>query len=511
MTRGERVCAFLEKYCIVPEGSRVGQPMRLDPFQREFILRVYDNPAGTELAILSIAKKNAKTCLIAALVLAHVAGPEARLNSQLVSGAMSREQAGHVFEYARKMVELSAALKRVVRIVPSRKRIVGLALNVEYRALAADGKRIHGISPLVAILDEVGQVKGPRSEFVDAITTSQGAHESPLLLVISTQAASDADMLSIWIDNARTNDNPHTVLALYEAPDECELGDESAWRAANPALGTFRSLADMRKQAEKAIQIPSFEPTFRNLCLNQRVEASAPFVSRAIWKAGARDLVEHDGKMPVYVGLDLSSVDDLTALVAVWQAGGQWNVAPMFWMPEEGIRNRAKRDQQPYDTWAKQGFIQTTPGPTVDYDYVAAQLLEMAAGWNLKLLAFDRWRIDVFKAALSRAGASADFIERMQSFGQGYQSMSPAMDALQRELLAGRIAHADHPVLKMCAANAVVKFEKGATRPGDEAGNRKLDKSKSTGRIDGMVALVMAMGVAAGQQTPEPTYSVGFV
>lgn len=499
MTRGERVIAFIERYCIVFEGDLVGLPMVLDQFQRQFVLDVYDNEHGTNLAILSIAKKNGKTGLIAAIVICHLAGPEARLNSQIVSGAMSREQAALVFDYAAKMVRLNPALDRVIRIVPSRKRMYGLARNVEFRALAADAKRTQGISPVVAILDEVGQVQGPRSAFVDAITTAQGAYEDSLLLIISTQAASDGDYLSITIDDARTGDDVHTVCHVYEATKDCKLSDEAEWSRANPALGTFRSMKDMRKLAYKAERVPSFTPTFRNLNLNQRVETTAPYISRDLWDANAGDLTPHDGECKVWASLDLSAINDLTALVAIWKAGGKWNVSCRFWAPEVGLLDRVKRDKAPYDVWAKQGYLHLTPGPTVDYDYVAAQVLEMSADWNLQAIAFDRWRIDVFKAALKRCEASDAFVELMKPFGQGFQSMSPALDALETQALAHRIAHANNPVLRMCSQNAKVTK--------DAVNNRKLDKRQSFGRIDGLVAMTMSFGIAAaevGEQAGDP-------
>ncbi len=502
MTRGERMIAFIERYCIVPEGDLAGRLMVLEDFQKRFILDVYDNPDGTNLAILSIAKKNGKTGLIAAIVLAHVAGPEARLNSQVVCGAMSRDQASILFDYAAKMVALSPALAPRVRIVSSRKRLYGLAKNVEFRALSADAKRTQGISPVVAIGDEVGQIRGPRSDFMDAITTAQGAYDDGILFLISTQAANDADYLSVVIDDARNDPNPHTVCHVYEAEKECQVVDEAGWQAANPALGKFRSLADMRKLADKAQRMPSFAPTFRNLNLNQRVETTSPFVSRDAWNLNASEIVPHEGVAPVWAGLDLSAINDLTALVAIWEAGGKWNVSATFWTPERGLRERAARDKQPYDVWAEQGLIQLTPGATVDYDYVAEQVLEMAAEWNLQALAFDRWRIEVFKAALTRKEAPASFLEAMQPFGQGFQSMSPALDSLEGLLLNGRMAHGGNPVLRMCAANAKVTK--------DPAGNRKLDKLKSVGRIDGLQALAMAAGVAAENLQPEaaPEYQV---
>ena len=194
MSRAERVISFIGRYCLTPDGAHVGKPMVLAEFQKQFIRDVYDNPAGTRRAILSVSRKNGKSGLIAALMLCHLVGPEAKLNSQLISGAMSRDQAALVFNLASKMCQLSPKLSAIVRIVPSGKRLIGLPLNTEYRALAADGKTAHGLSPVLAILDEIGQVRGPQSDFIDAITTSQGAHAAPLLIVISTQAANDADL-----------------------------------------------------------------------------------------------------------------------------------------------------------------------------------------------------------------------------------------------------------------------------------------------------------------------------
>ena len=247
MTRGERVIAFIERYCIVPEGELLGQPMRLDDFQKRFILAIYDNPHRTDKAYLSIARKNGKTGLIAGILLAHLIGPEAVQNSQIVSGAMSREQAAIVFNLAVKMINLNPKLQEIVHIIPSGKRLVGKPCNVEYRALSAEGKTAHGLSPVLAILDEVGQIVGPRSEFVDAIVTSQGAHKNPLLIAISTQAASDADLFSIWLDDAKNSKDPHIVSHVYEADKDADVLDPEAWKAANPALGNFRSLDDMKR------------------------------------------------------------------------------------------------------------------------------------------------------------------------------------------------------------------------------------------------------------------------
>lgn len=489
MTRGERVIAFIERYCIVPEGKLIGQPMKLDGFQKDFLLDVYDNPVGTCRAILSIARKNGKTGLIAGILLAHLVGPEAVQNSQIVSGAMSREQAALVFSLSVKMINLNPALQDIVHIIPSGKRLIGTPCNVEYKALAAEGKTAHGLSPVLAILDEVGQVVGPRSDFVDAIVTSQGAHETPLLIAISTQAANDADLLSVWIDDAVTSADPHIVCHVHTAEKDADIMDRAAWRAANPALGTFRSLDEMQRRAEEAARMPTSENTFRNLNLNQRVSTVSPFVSRNVWEVSILKGI-HPSMIvgECYAGLDLSEKNDLTALVIVGQDKDRdWLVFPFFWTPGKTLLDRARRDRAPYDVWAKQGHLQTTPTASVEYDFVVLKIAELLSEFDVKAIAFDRWRIDIFKKEVDRIGLTLPLVK----FGQGYRDMAPAIDTLETVLLNHRLRHGNHPVMTMCASNATVIK--------DSAGNRKIDKSKATGRMDGMVALAMAMGAANGE------------
>jgi phage terminase large subunit-like protein len=484
VTRGEKVISFLERYCLAPEGTRVGKKLVLDDFQKKFILEVYDNPAKTRRAYLSIARKNGKTAILAGLVLAHLVGPEAQLNSQIISGARSRDQAAQVYNYASKMVMLSHKLSEVVRVIPSSKKLVGLPLNVEYKALSAEAKTAHGLSPIVAILDEVGQVRGAQDDFIDAITTAQGAHETPLLIAISTQAADDADLFSVWIDDAMASKDPKIVCHLYAAPADAELLDESAWKAANPALGTFRSYDDLAEQAKQAVRMPSAENTFRNLMLNQRVSTVSPFISRDVWKSCGGKVLEF-GDVEVFAGLDLSARTDLTALILMAKIVGHWHVQAHFWTPEKGLIDRAKRDRQPYDLWARQNYMHTTPGATVDYEYVAHDIAKIFENLNVKAIGYDRWRIDLMRKELDKIGVNLPLVE----FGQGFKDMSGALDALESELLNKRVSHGNHPVLTMCAANAVVSK--------DPAGNRKLDKAKATGRIDGLVAMAMAFGMAA--------------
>jgi phage terminase large subunit-like protein len=498
VTRGERVIEFIHRYCRVPEGAKVGEPIALAEFQRKFIIEVYDNPAGTRRAYLAIARKNGKSALIACLLLAHLAGPEKKLNSQIVSGARSRDQAALVFSLAAKMVSLSEELSKVVRIVPSGKRLIGLVDNVEYRALAAEGTTAHGLSPVLAILDEVGQIKGEQDDFIDAITTSQGAHDAPLLIAISTQAPTDADLFSVWLDDAERSQDPAIVSHVYTAPEGCEVDDEAGWAAANPALGLFRSRRDVEEQAAQAKRMPAAENTFRVLTLNQRVNMVAAFVSAAVWKAGNR---EPDDEVflagPVYGGLDLSGTTDLTALVLTARdLEGTLHVRPYFWMPQDTVIEASKRDRAKYDVWVRQGLLRTTPGKVIDYAFVARDIGMLTADLPVAKIGFDRWRMDRMKQQLDAAGVTLP----LEPFGQGYVSMSPALDALESDLLQERVLHGGHPVLAMCAANAVVVP--------DPSGNRKLDKRKSTGRIDGLQALAMASGVEAMAFEVAPSYEI---
>nr|WP_184116592.1 terminase TerL endonuclease subunit [Sphingomonas abaci] len=486
MTRGERVIAFIHKYCVVPEGKLVGKPVELIDFQRQFILDVYDNPAGTTEGILSIARKNGKSALIACILLAHLVGPEARLNSQIVSGARSRDQAALVFKLASKMVLLNPALKKLVRIVPSGKTLIGLTMNVEFRALAADGHTAHGLSPVLAILDELGQVRGEQDDFVEAIETASGAYDDALRLIISTQAPTDADMLSIKIDDARRSNDPKIVAHVYEAPEKCEVLDAKAHRAANPALGAFRSQVELDAAAQKASRMPSFENGFRNLYLNQRVNRFSPFISPSIWGATGGEAEEEAFlKGRVFGGLDLAETTDLAAFVlgAEWQE--IWHYRAWFWKPADTLKDHAKRDRRPYDKWADMGLIETPPGVAIDYAYVGHKMASICRPYNVLGIGYDRHRFKTLEAQFQKIGVELPF----QPFGQGFVSMAPAMDVTEIDFLNAKVRHGNNPVLTMCAANAVVKR--------DEAGNRKLDKSKSTGRIDGMVGLVMARGTAA--------------
>jgi phage terminase large subunit-like protein len=485
LSRAERNIRWIETHCKIPEGKLVSRPVKLTAEQKKWMREIYDSP--TRLFILSMGRKNAKTTFSAFLLLLHLCGPEHKLNSQLYSAAQSREQASILFGLAAKMVRMSPDLNPVVIVRDTAKQLACPELGTLYRALSADASTAYGLSPAFVVHDELGQVKGPRSELYDALETAAGAQEDPISIVISTQAPTDADLLSMLIDDAKTLADPRTKLVLYTSDPVSDPFDESTIRQANPHYDVFMNRVEVKRQAEEARRMPARESSFRNLVLNQRVSQHSPFIPRAVWEACSGepdDMAFFDS--PVWIGLDLSARNDLTALAIVARGEDNvWNMRMEFFAPLIGLGDRAHRDRAPYDVWASNGILTATPGASVDYSIVAERLVSLCDDYQVDGIAFDRWRIDVLKAELARLGAELPLIE----FGQGFKDMSPALDALESELLNGRLRHGNNPILTWCAANAIVVR--------DPAHNRKLDKSKSTGRIDGMVALAMAIGRAS--------------
>jgi phage terminase large subunit-like protein len=474
----------------VPEGRRelIGKPVALRDWQKHELRRIYDNPAGTRRAILSFGRKNGKTAISAFLLLLHLCGPEARPNSQLFSAAQSRDQAAILFSLAAKIVRMSPALNGVVRIRDTAKQLVCERLGTLYRALSAEASTAYGLSPVFVVHDELGQVHGPRSELYEALETAVAAQDAPLSLIISTQAPTDADLLSVLIDDALAGHDPRVIVSLYTAPQEDDPFAEETIRKANPAFGDFQNPVEVLAMAEDARRMPSREPEYRNLILNQRVEASSPFISRSLWLACADQVLPLDD-VPVYAGLDLSAVNDLTALVLIGKVDGIWQIHPTFWLPGDGLADKAHADRVPYDLWHSEGKLLAAPGKSVDYEYVAQHLRGVFDRYDVRKLAFDRWGFRHLRPWLLKAGFSEyEIEEKFEEFGQGMQSMSPALRYFEGEILNGRIAHGGHPVLTMCMANAVVRT--------DPSGNRKLDKAKSSGRIDGAAAAANAFGVA---------------
>jgi phage terminase large subunit-like protein len=496
---GDAIVKWIETFLRVPEGRLIGKRFVLDDFQQQEIRKIYDNPHGpTRRAILSFGRKNGKTGLAAALLLVHLVGPCAIPNSNLYSAAQSRDQAALIFHMAAKMVRLSPELRLAVDIKDSTKELVCPALGTRYRALSADASTSFGLSPVFIIHDELGQVRGPRSALYEALETATGAQEAPLSVIISTQAPTDNDLLSVLIDDALADNDPRVVCRLYTAPMTLDPFDIETIRLANPALGFFLNETEVLAMAADAKRMSSREAEYRNLILNQRVEACQQFIQPGQWQACAAPVGDITQCDEVYGGLDLSEANDLTALVLIGKRENIWHVKPWFWLPSEGVYERSRTDHVPYDKWAEQGFLETVPGAAITYDVIATRICEiLATHKGLQKIAFDRWNFAQFKPWLTHHKWTEDMIAtKWVEFGQGTQSMSPALRELESRILRKEIRHGDHPILNMCCANAVIEGSKKTGGLKKDSSARKLSKKRSTGRIDGLVALAMAIGIA---------------
>jgi phage terminase large subunit-like protein len=510
--RVQLVFDFIENL-IIPSGKGKGGRFILRPFQKLFIKDIY-NPTTKNMsrivlrAILSMARKNGKSMLIAALVLVHLVGPEATMNGEIYSVANEREQAAIVFRYVAQIIRADEELHSIITIVPSTKTMVNFSNGTTYKAVSAEAGTKMGYNPTMVIFDELAQAKN--TDLYDAFDTSMGARleagEEPLFIVISTQSKDPQQILSILIVDGLSKQDPTTVCHLYACPmakdgeiDDC-LTNEDKWLAANPALGDFRSLTEMRTFAKKAIRMPSFENTFRNLYLNQCVDQKSPLIPRAEWEGCFGEYSIAPGS-ELYMGLDLSGKTDLTALQGV-TSGPISHTISWFWKPEATLQEHEDRDHVPYKLWNQQGYIKTTPGKSIQYSYIAQELAEISITYTIIAIAFDRYRIDDLRNAMDAIGL-ASYIEkkdkdgnpviepsggiRLVPWGQGYKDMTPAVEAFEGAVLNRTLMHNIQPCLTWNVSNAMVVS--------DAAGNRKVDKSAVRFRIDGTVALCMAEGL----------------
>jgi phage terminase large subunit-like protein len=385
---------------------------------------------------------------------------------------------------------MSPDLRDSIVVREAAKELMCPDLGTKYRALAAEATTAFGLSPVFCIHDELGQVRGPRSTLYEALETATGAQANPLSIVISTQAPTDADLLSQLIDDGLAGHDPRVVVRLYTADKTLDPFDLETIRLANPALGNFLNEQEVIAMAAAAKRMPSREAEYRNLILNQRVQVANPFCSPELWAAnGALPGGFEDG-MEFYGGLDLSQTADLTAFVLIGQRkDGRWGVHPTFWLPEENLAEKAVADRVPYDQWAAEGYLTVTPGAAVKFQWVANYLREQFAHYRIRKIAFDKWGFEHLKSWMINAGLGENFVtEHFTEFGQNFQGMSPALRALEEALRDKALCHGNNPILSMCVANTVITL--------DDAGNRKPSKRRSVGRIDGLVALAMACGIA---------------
>lgn len=499
LSRAERVRRFVESLPVT-SGKLAGTTFRLRPWQWRFVRAVYRTDRGgnrlVRTAVLSMARKNGKSDLAARLALCHLAGPEAEPRGEVYSAANDRGQAGRIFA---EMVAIIMAVPWLADRVSIRRHSKELedigagGTGSVFAALSADVATKHGLSPSFWVFDELGQATS--SELLDVLDTAMGARADPLGVVISTQAARDDAPMSRLVDyglrvQSGEVTDPTFHLTLYAASPEADPWKRSTWRAANPALGDFRGLADVERMAAQARSMPSREATFRNLILNQRVDATAQFLTAAVWLpcGAAVDRTALDGR-PCWAGLDLGGTRDLTALVLVFRDDdGAFDVVPWFWLPADDLRERQEADRAHYVRWRDEGHLLTMPGRTLDPAAVAMKLAELHGRYDIQGIAFDRWRIEDLRRELDAIGSDPPLV----AHGQGFRDMAPSVDVLERHVYARTIRHGAHPVLTWCAGNA--------RTTADPAGNRKLDKVRSSGRIDGLVALAMALGIAERHQ-----------
>ena len=508
--RAARVIQFIE--CLtVPSGVGQGGNLVLREWQRDFIRDIYE-PHGLDekriprRAILSIARKNGKTALIAALALAHLVGPESIPNGEIYSAANDREQAAQIFKVAAQMVRAEPELATKLKIVDSTKTIAHYASGSVYRAVSAEAGTKHGLNPSLVIYDELAQSKS--RDLYDVLDTSMGARTEPLFIVISTQSNDPEHILSKLIDDGLNSKDPTIVCHLYEVALECEdIYDPQVWAQANPALGDFRSLEDLATIARKAQRMPSEEPKFRNLYLNQRVSSTASLISRPEWAACAGEAEFKKGE-EVYLALDLSSIIDLSALTMV-SNGEKTRVKSFLWKPLDLLEQHSDRDfgagNHRYKEWADQGHLLTTPGKSISPEAVVKKIAEICGTYRVLALAYDRWRIEDILREFDRIGFAA-YVDkdeeargsglRLIPWGQGYRDMAPAVDALELEVIERNLIHNSNPVLTWAMSNAVTTT--------DPAGNRKLDKDKVRFRIDPAVSLTMACGIKSRYRKAAP-------
>lgn len=496
-TKSDLIINWIESNLFIPEGHLVGQRFVLTDPQKLWIRDMFDTP--TRRFILSMARKQGKTSIIAAILCAALLGPLHRQNGQVIGAAQSKEQAGLMFRLAEKMIRFNDKLMAFCRIIPSQKVIEIPELGIHFKAISADASNAQGLSPYLFIFDEIGQTTGPQSDLAEALITSQMAHKDPIGIFISTQAPSDNSFLSLMIDEALTETDPTVKVRLYTAPMDINPFTEEAIRCAAPHFDhPMFNKADVLKQANEASRMPSRENSYRNLILNQRIEARVPFISRTVWDENGAPISSEWGDNPVYAGLDLSSNADLTAFTMICLIDGYWEIRTECWLPKEGIIEKSHHDKVPYDIWAKQGFLNLTPGRTIDYKFVAARILELFNQYNIVSVGFDRWGILALKNALIENGMSASFFDdKFKNHGQGFKDMSPPIKEFERLLLDNQIRHGRHPILSMCVANLNVES--------DPAGNRKFvkDNHNSARRIDAIIALVMGISQYLNSYSPD--------
>lgn len=486
--RADKALQFITTYLRHTKGRWDSVPFELLPWQRELIEKLFgtvaeDGRRQYRTAYVEIPKKNGKTELGAAIAL-YLLFADGEPQAEVYSAAADRDQASIVYHAAKRMVELSPALAKRCKVIDSTKRIVHNN-GSHYRVLSAEAYTKHGYSPHGVIFDELHAQ--PNRELVDTLTLGSGAARSQPLFFLITTAGNDRHSVCYeYHEYARQVrdgiiDDPTFLPVLYGIDEEADWTDPVVWRAANPSMGQTILEADMAAECRRAEQTPALENKFRQLRLNQWVKQESRFIPMHAWDGCDErpELSAYRGA-DFYGGLDLATTTDVAAFVAVHRDDeGNFNVFSHFWIPEENIDERVRRDKVPYDQWVREGYIEATPGNVVDYRTIRERIIEFGTEQELRELAYDRWGATQLSQDLDEEGLT------VIPFGQGYSSMAGPTKELLRIILEGKLRHGGNPVLRWMADNMVVRS--------DPAGNLKPDKERSTEKIDGIVALVMAL------------------
>lgn len=513
--RAAHAIAFFEEVLYLNGGQFEGQLFLLQPWQAFIVGCLYGWLRGDvrrfRVAYVETAKGSGKSPLAAGIgMYGLTADGEAR--AEIYAAATKKDQAMVLFRDAVAMWQQSPELNKRLSPSGTGEKIWNLAYHATgsfFRPIAADDGQ-SGPRPHVALVDEVHEHKTMQvPEMMRAGTKSR---RQALLFMITNSGAGETTpagtyhAYGIEVASGRAEDDTFFAFVCGEDEGEDPLEDEACWPKSNPSLqlAGLPGLQYLREQVREARGMPAKEALVRRLNFCQWTAAISPWLSGAVWEPCRREftLDELRGRR-AYAGLDLSSTTDLTALVLLVEPledGEPWQIMPFCWLPEEGLRDRCTRDRVDYDMWVKQGHLETTPGRAISRLHVLKRLVQICAHFDVVSVSYDRWRIEDFQQLAADEGVE---LPPMIAFGQGFRDMSPAIDAFETAILNRTVAHNGHPVLTWCAANAVTDS--------DPAGNRKLNKAKATGRIDLVVAAVMAYGSLSKDIDAVPIIEQGFV
>ena len=498
--------AFIESLCHT-KGTWAGKRFELMDWQEQIIRDLFGilKPNGYRqfnTAYIEIPKKNGKSELAAAVALLLTCG-DGEQRAEVYGAAADRQQASIVFDVAADMVRMCPALNKRVKILASQKRLIYEPTNSFYQVLSAEAYSKHGFNVHGVVFDELHSQ--PNRKLYDVLTKGSGdARMQPLFFLITT-AGTDTHSICYEV-HQKAQDiidgrkiDPTFYPVIYGADDTEDWTSPKVWKKCNPSLGETIGMDKVKTACESAKQNPSEENSFRQLRLNQWVKQAVRWMPMDKWDKCAFAVREDDLKGRVcYGGLDLSSTTDITAFVLVFpplDEEDKYIILPYFWIPEDTLDLRVKRDHVPYDVWERQGYLQTTEGNVVHYGYIEKFIEQLGKRFNIREIAFDRWGAVQMVQNLEGMGFT------VVPFGQGFKDMSPPTKELMKLTLEQKIAHGGHPVLRWNMDNIFIRT--------DPAGNIKADKEKSTEKIDGAVATIMALdrAIRCGNDTSESVYN----